>query len=150
MKKQRLDKLNKRLNGYHSHFKGRFLLLQNHTLTLHEYILWDFSYSVLADWDTSPSHKDIYGTFPHKFSDIAKMLSVDPSFVSRHSKKLFDLNFWKRLEDRIEVVGYPVTRHLAKITEDVGILNFLDYIAQTHPTNAEMKDQDSKLQDTEL
>lgn len=145
MKDRKQSKLDKRLKGYHRHFKGRYLLIKNNVLTFQEFILWDLSFSILADWDTSLEHEDIYGSFPQKFSEISYFLNCDPSNISRYSKKLFELGLWKRRNDgRIEVCGFNIIKNLSLITNKVGTVDLQDYIANPHIYNAFTQDTNEK------
>jgi hypothetical protein len=132
---RKLKQLNSRLKGWHKHFKGRFLLLKD--LTEGEYVLWDFSFSILADWHDDP-RRDTYGTFFYSFADIANELKCDASVISRRSKKLFRLGLWKKLDDgSIEVCGFNIRDHLTVLTKDVDIpIDLQSYIANQQVGNA--------------
>lgn len=149
MKKIDTKKLDKKLKGWHRHFRGRFLLIKNGVLKEEEYVLWDVSFSLLADWDSSESHVDIRGSFPHNFAEISYYLNCDPSSVSRRSKKLFELGLWRKRDDgRIEVCGYSIVDHLTEITKKSQTVNLQDYIANPHFTNAFLNSPDVKTHDS--
>lgn len=149
MENRRQSKLDKRLKGYHRHFKGRYLLIKDRTLNFQEFILWDLSFSILADWDIKPDHEDIYGTFPYNFSEISYFLNCDPSSISRYSKKLFELGLWKRRNDgRIEVCGFSIVRDLGKLTKKVGIVDLQDYIAKPQFYNVLLQNKDENQHDS--
>ncbi len=129
MRKINQKKLDLRLRGYYKSFRGAFLLLKNKTLTTQEYILWQLSFDVLADWDTDPSRSDTFGSFPHNNREIAYYLAWSPSSVSRNSKKLFELGMWEKRDDgRIEVCGFSIIKMLTKMTHK-HIVNMQDFIA---------------------
>jgi len=147
MKKIDQTKLDRRLRGYYRSFRGEFQLLQNKTLTIEEYTLWKLSFSVLADWDADPSHADIFGSFSHSFTEVAYYLGRNPSFVSRRSKKLFELGLWKKREDeRIEVCGFGLVKQLTKMSHK-HIVNMQDYIANPHVYDAYVQNPHANLQE---
>lgn len=131
-----IQKLNKRLKGYHKHFKGRFMLLKS--LSSEEFVLWDLSATILVDWDKN--HKDTYGTFDYTKAEIGHFLNCDASSISRRSKKLFDLGLWKKLNDkRIEICGYSIFENLAVLSKEQGMLNLQSYIAYQQTSDANMQ-----------
>lgn len=142
-----LEQLNLRLKGYHKHFKGRFLLLQNKVLTQEEYLLWDFSFSVLADWDKE-HRPDSYGTFNHTFKEIGRLLACSTSKVSRNSKKLFKTELWSYTDDertRIRVKGFDIRE---KLTNTKEIINLQEYIAKLKVDFAEPQREVAEMQET--
>lgn len=140
------NQLIKRLKGYQRGFRGRFLLLKNRILTDEEFILWDLSFSVLADWDKK-NHSDNYGTFSYTQEEIGFFLGWDKTKVCRRSNKLFKKNFWvKRLDNRILVVGFDITEYLTEITKQKGIVNLQEYISERQLDDVKMKQKIESLQ----
>jgi len=90
IKPYRLEKITNRLVGFNKFFRGRFLLLKNNTLTFPEYVLWDFCYSVLADWDVRHA---TYGSFDYTNAEIASFLGCHTSTVSRNMNALINKGF---------------------------------------------------------
>lgn len=134
--KKTLEQLNLRLKGYDRHFKGRFLLLQKGFLTQGEYVLWDLGWSVLADWDKG--HPEIYGTFGHTWEEIGLMLGCSASKVSRDSNTLFGKGLWgKTPGGRVKVCGFEISKSLAAMTEEDGIVDIQKYLAETKTGSAE-------------
>jgi hypothetical protein len=143
MRKINTKRLDKKLKGYHKHFRGRFLLLRD--LTPEEYVLWDISFSLAADWD---KNHDSYGTFSFTFSEISYFTQCSPSTISRKAKKLFTLGLWKKLDDgSIEVSGFNVLEHLAILTKELGVIDLQTYIADQQTSHATKNNQVAKLHD---
>ena len=144
MNSERLQKkLKSRLKGYHRTYRGKFLFLIKSVLNEEEYILWDFSFSVLADWDKK-NHPDEYGTFIYRMSDIDTMLRWGSSKTCRLSKKLFEIGLWKKESERIRVCGYEIVENLTQITKESGIVDLQEYLAKTHSEVVNLQDTDSK------
>lgn len=140
------NQLTQKLKGYHRNFKGRFLLLRNGVLTEGEYILWDLSFSILADWDKK-NHSDNYGTFSYTQEEIGSFLGWHKTKVCRLSKKLFQKSFWvKRPDNRIVVVGFDIIENLAEITKERGIVDLQEYILKTQSNGTKMKQRIENLQ----
>lgn len=124
-----------RLNGYDRHFRGRFLFLHKKLLSDQEYILWDLSYSCLADWDKS--HGDLYGSFEYALWEIGMLLGWSASKVSRNDDKLYSLGLWKKRGDRIYVVNFDGRDRLAEIVKEKRIVDLQEQIAISQPEIAE-------------
>lgn len=140
-----INKLNKRLKGYHKTFRGRFLFLRNKILTEGEFVLWDLSFNVLADWDKN--HIETYGTFPYTWADIAFLLGCSESIICRRSEKLFKHHLWERLiNGSIKVSGIEIIDLLAEITKKEGVVDLQDYLAKTQSYNAKLHENNVKLQ----
>ena len=77
--------------GFNKFFRGRFLLLKDKQLTYSEYIVWDFCYSVLADWDKR--HEKTYATFDYTNAEIAHFLACHPTTISRTMASLIKKKF---------------------------------------------------------
>jgi len=136
-----INLLAQKLKGYHRHFRGRFLLLKNKVLTEEEYILWDLSFSTLADWDKQ-NHPDNYGTFNYTQEEIASLLGWHKTKVCRLSKSLFQKGFWIRQSDgKIRVVGYDILENLTEITKESGVVDLQEYVSKMQLENAEMKQE---------
>lgn len=86
------QKLKTRLKGYHKHFRGRFTLLQDNLLTTPEYVLWDYCFSVFADWTPN---RITYGAFDLKLKDIALFIQKDETTVSKLMSSLVEKGFIK-------------------------------------------------------
>jgi len=141
--KLNLNKLNKRLKGYHRHFRGRFNLLK--VLTAEEYVLWDISFSIAADWDKD---HESYGTFSFTYADISYFAQCDPSTVSRRSKKLFELGLWKKLDDgSVQVCGFNVLENLTVLTKELGIIDLQSYIANQQENHVKKNTQPEEIHD---
>ncbi len=144
-----IEQLNLRLKGFHKHFKGRFLFLQNKILTQEEYVLWDFSFSVLADWDKK-NRPDNYGIFSHTFEEIGLLLACSASKISRNSKRLFESGLWSYTKDnRIRVNGFEIRDELIKdrlkeVTNKKGIINLQEYIAELKVDSANLQQEIAK------
>ena len=126
IKQYRISKLETRLKGYHKHFKGRFNLIREKLLTPTEFILWDFAYSVLADFDTS--HIGYVGTFDYSQAEIAEMLGLDNSTICKALKSLINKGFIKELANGLYYVSYyveAIERMKAKGSSDVITINHL-------------------------
>lgn len=135
---RKIDKLNNRLKGWHKHFRGRFLLLK--VLTMQEFVLWDLSFSVLADWHIPP--RNTYGTFTYTNAEIGHLLNCDGSLISRRSKKLFKLNLWNKLEDgSIEVAGFNLNQNVGTLTKELGVIDLLTYLANQQVLNVNKHEQ---------
>jgi len=144
------NRLDKRLKGYHKTFRGRFLLIKNRTLNSGEYILWDVSYSILADWDKK-NHPDIFGTFDYSQEEIASLLACDKSTISRNSEKLFELGLWKEREDgRIEICGFDIQENLAEISKQSGVVDLQKYLAQIQQGSSQTQQQTEKIQSNSI
>ncbi|PWU24082.1 hypothetical protein C5B42_00710 [Candidatus Cerribacteria bacterium 'Amazon FNV 2010 28 9'] len=103
---RQLIDLQRKLHGYHGTYRGKFLLLQRKILTKEEFILYDASLS-FADWDKD---KSTYGTFDLSQLEIQLLLGFSEGYVSKYSKKLFQLHFWEERDDgRILVSGFKLT-----------------------------------------
>ena len=146
MKNSILNKqeLNNRLKGYEKIFRGRFLLLQNKVLRDEEYILWELSLSVLADWDKK--HGEKYGTFSHTQKEIAILISWSETKVSRTSKALFKHNFWiKENSAKIRVNGFEIKEYLTPITKKYGVVNLEDYLLKKKTDFAYLTEEKSEI-----
>ncbi len=146
MKNSILNKheLNNRLKGYEKIFRGRFLLLQNKVLSDEEYILWELSLSVLADWDKK--HGEKYGTFSHTQKEIATLISWSETKVSRTSKALFKNNFWiKENSAKIRVNGFEIKEYLTPITKKYGVVNLEDYLLKKDTDFAFLTEEKSEM-----
>ncbi len=149
-----IEELNLRLKGHHKTFRGRFLLLQNKVLTEEEYVLWELSDSVLADWDKN-NHPNTYGTFNHTYEEIGFLLGGwSVSKVSRSSKKLFVVGLWSHEKsNRIRVNGFEIREKLIKyklkeITDEKGIVNLQKYIAELKVDFAKPQQEIAKMQNS--
>lgn len=141
------NQLIKRLKGYHRTFRGRFLLLKNRALTDKEFILWDFSFSVLADWDEK-NHPDTYGSFGHNQEEIGLLLGWHKTKVCRLSQGLFQKGFWtKRPDKRIAVVGYNITKNLTEITKEGRIVDLQEYLLKSQLYVAKIEQPVPNLQE---
>lgn len=99
--------LQPKLHGWHGTYRGRFLLLQRNVLTKEEFILYDASLS-FSDWDKI-NHPKIYGSFDLTQQEIELLLGFSTGYVSKHSKKLLQLDLWqKRADGRIQVLGFKL------------------------------------------
>lgn len=128
----KIEKLNKRLNGYHRHFKGRFLLVKDGLLTPFEFILWDLSWSVLADWDKE--HTDTFGSFKLTQEEIGHYLGVSKSTVSRATKKLIKVGLWVKLPDKyIRVTAFEMNAFYGGLTKKVKCVDLQKYILVKQP-----------------
>ncbi len=135
-----LDKLNVRLKGYCKTFKGKYLLLQNKYLTDEEFVLWDFSSYVLADWDKKNRPEQL-GVFLHSYEEIALMLSWSPAKVSRKGSNLIAKGLWeKHSTGGIKVRGYEVNNKLAELTKDKKPIDLQEYLSILQPTNAKLQE----------
>lgn len=124
------SELDLRLKGFHRTFRGKFLLVQRKVLSNSEYILWDLSFSVLADWDKN--HPTKYGTFEYTQDEIAYFLGCDNTSVSKNSRNLYKLGLWKKRGDgRIIVCGFDIVENLATVTKADGIVDIQSYIGKT-------------------
>lgn len=132
-------KIMNRLRGYDRHFRGRFLLLHNKVLTDEEVILWDLSYSCLADWDKS--HGETYGSFEYGWEEIGLLLSWSESKVSRNSKKLLLLGFWRKQCKRIYVAGFELRERLAQITKEEKVIDLQKELAKMQLSGASLQEQ---------
>ncbi|OGM60226.1 hypothetical protein A2892_04250 [Candidatus Woesebacteria bacterium RIFCSPLOWO2_01_FULL_39_10b] len=137
-------KLENRLKGWHRHFKGRFLLLKDKVLDDREFLLWDLSFSSLADWDKQ--HEDTYGSFDYTWQQIGYFLGWEKSKVCRTAKKLFSLKLWKRSEDgRIYLTGYRILENLTEITRINKIVDIKQFIADIQDDNAKIPQEVATL-----
>lgn len=140
---QTIEQLNIRLKGYHRTFRGRFLLLQRKDLKDEEFILWEFGYSVLADWDKT---HDTYGTFSHTWIEIGMLLGWSDSKVSRTSQELFKKGFWEREDTKIRVCGYDLFEKLAEFTREKGIIDLTAYIVYSQLKHINLQVKNPELQ----
>lgn len=138
------SKIMNRLRGYDRHFRGRFLLLHNQVLTDQESILWDLSYSCLADWDKN--HGETYGSFEYDWGEIGSLLSWSGSKVGRNSKKLFLLGFWRRQHKRIYVAGFDLRDHFAQITKEERVIDLQRELTKMQLSDANPLSQGADLQ----
>lgn len=123
-----------RLKGYDRHFKGRFLFLQRKLLSDKEYVLWDLSFSCLADWDKS--HGDTYGSFQYALREIGWLIGWSASKVSRNTNKLYSLGLWTKRNGRVFVNGFDIRDNLAQISRDKKIIDLQEYVSILQPTVA--------------
>lgn len=136
--------LERRLRGYHRTFRGKFLLLISKSLSQQEYILWDFSFSILADWDYE-KHPEIFGTFDYSLATIEKMLGWGKSKASRLSKKLFKLGLWEMTESgRIHVMGLEILQNLTAITKEEGVVDLQSYLVKMRRGDVKIQQPETK------
>ena len=82
--------LNKKLRGYQKAARDRFKLLRDKTLTVEEFVLYEF-YIAITDWD--PAH-DMYGRFKTTDENVAKILGWNSrSTVCIHRQSLDNKGF---------------------------------------------------------
>ena len=130
-------KIENRLKGGHRHFKGRFLLLKDKVLNDREFLLWDLSFSLLADWDKQ--HGDTYGSFDYTWQEIGYFLGWEKSKVCRTAKKLINLKLWIRNEDgRLYLTGYEILENLTEITKIKKVVDLRQFIADIQNGNANL------------
>ena len=130
-------KIENRLKGWHRHFKGRFLLLKDKVLNDREFLLWDLSFSLLADWDKQ--HGDTYGSFDYTWQEIGYFLGWEKSKVCRTAKKLINLKLWIRNEDgRLYLTGYEILENLTEITKIKKVVDLRQFIADIQNGNANL------------
>lgn len=138
-------KIMNRLRGYDRHFRGRFLLLHNKALKDQELILWDLSYSCLADWDKS--HGETYGSFEYDWVEIGLLLSWSGTKVGRNSKKLFLLGLWRRQGKRVYVAGFDLRDNFAQITKEEKVIDLQRELAKMQLPDANSQNQVADLND---
>lgn len=126
-------KIMNRLNGYDRHFKGRFLLLHRKLLSDSEFILWDLSFSVLAEWDKKNHAPENYGSFDFQQSEIGTLLGWHKSKVSHKARKLFALGLWVKRNDRVFVNGFDIRDNFAQISRDKKIIDLQEQVAISQP-----------------
>ncbi|GEM_PF-1938378 len=137
-------KIMNRLSGFDRHFRGRFLLLHRKLLSDQEYILWDLSYSCLADWDKS--HGEVYGSFEYALWEIGWLIGWSPSKVSRNAGKLYSLGFWRKQGKRVYVVDFDIREKLTEIVKEKKIVDLQEHIADLQGVVAEAQQPHSDLQ----
>ena len=116
-----------RQKGYHRHFRGRFLLIKNGVLTDSEFVLWDYSFSNLADWD---KEHEAYGCFEFSLTEIAESLNWSKSKVSRIANKLRGLGFWQTLENgTTQVAGYEIHSNYGELAKKFKIIDLQRYLS---------------------
>lgn len=118
-----------RLNGYGSHFRGRFLLLHRKLLSDSEFILWDLSFSALADWDKKNHNPENYGSFDFQQTEIGYLLGWHKTKVSHKAQRLFALGLWTKKEGRVFVKGFDVRDNFAEITRSKKIVDLQEQVA---------------------
>lgn len=138
------SRIGNRFKGYTRTFKGKYLLLQNKTLSDEEFILWDFSFSVLADWDKN--HLDKYGEFFFTQDQIAEALGWHKTKVNRLSQSLSNKGLWQKQGDRkIRVVGFEIQESFSEITKKKGVINLQEYISNIELQIPKIKHKDSEI-----
>jgi len=132
-----------RLNGYDTHFRGRFLLLRSKLLTDSEFILWDLSFSALAEWDKKNHDPENYGSFDFQQTEIGYLLGWHKSKVCNKAKRLFALGLWKRKNCRVFVNGFEIRDNFAQISRDRKIIDLQERVAIPQPEVAKTQPQDA-------
>lgn len=139
-------KIMNRLHGYDTHFRGRFLLLRNKLLTDSEFILWDLSFSALAEWDKKNHDPKDYGSFDFQQTEIGYLLGWHKSKVSHKAKKLFALGLWTERDGRVFVKGFDIRDNFAGISRSRKIIDLQEQIAILQPAVAEPQPPVADLQ----
>lgn len=124
--------LDRKLNGFERTFRGKFVLLKENILTDNEFILWDLSFSVLADWDKN--HIDTYGSFRLPQEQIGYYLNWSKSKVCRVSQELYKKNFWKEDTDgKVVITGFNIKEHLTELAKLYKLIDLQQFIANHQP-----------------
>lgn len=122
-----------RLNGYDRHFKGRFLLLHRKVLSDSEFVLWDLSFSVLAEWDRKNHASENYGSFYFQQTEIGTLLGWHKSKVCRNSEKLFAVGLWAKRNGRVFVNGFDIRDSFAEIARNNKVIDLQKQVAILQP-----------------
>lgn len=122
-----------RLNGYDRHFKGRFLLIRRKLLSDSEFILWDLSFSALAEWDKENHDPENYGSFDFQLTEIGYLLGWHKSKVSHKARKLFELGLWTKRNGRVFVNGFDIRDNFAEIARSKKVIDFQEQVAILQP-----------------
>jgi len=128
-----------RLHGYDTHFRGRFLLLRSKLLTDSEFVLWDLSFSALAEWDKKNHDPKDYGSFNFQLTEIGYLLGWHKSKVSHKAKKLFTLGLWTKRNGRVFVKGFDIRDNFAGITKDKKTIDLQEQVAFLQPEVAKIQ-----------
>lgn len=137
----RSTKIMNRLNGYDRHFKGRFLSLHRKLLSDSEYVLWDLSFSVLAEWDKKNHDPEEYGSFVFTQADIGYLLGWSKTKVSNKAKKLVSSGLWVEKDGRLFVSGFGIRDEFSQIAKERKVIDLQEYVSNLKPTVSKQNTQ---------
>ena len=144
---KKTSKLDKKLKGFHRHFRGRFLLLKDKTLTDSEYVLWDLCVSVLSGWDFNKYPED-YGVFDFSLTDIKYFVGWSESKISRNINSLIKKGFLtKDHEVGFRISGYAIFKYLYPLTKQFGVVDLKKFLSFSENTISLLESLDAKEQE---
>ena len=141
------EDLIRKLAGWYPTYRGKLLLLKSNTLTKEEYILHEVGIAI-ADWDKKNRPKT-YGTFILAQVEIESLMGWKAGFVSRYSKKLYKLGFWKKRDNgRTQVNGFELIeiKTLESLTRKNKIVDLQKYLAALQSEIADRQDDVVEMQ----